>query len=78
MNFLDLVVLAAAAGAGWIGYRMGFVRRVTSWGGLALGLVVAVVFVPDVADALRGSPPRTRLLASLAFVVIVATVAQAR
>lgn len=77
MNFLDLVVLAAAAGAGWIGYRMGFVRRVTSWGGLALGLVVAVVFVPDVADALRGSPPRTRLLASLAFVVIVATVAQA-
>jgi S1-C subfamily serine protease len=77
VNFLDLVVLAAAAGAGWIGYRMGFVRRVTSWGGLALGLVVAVVFVADVADALRGSPPRTRLLASLAFVVIVATVAQA-
>ena len=77
MNFLDLVVIAAAAGAGWIGYRMGFVRRVTSWGGLALGLVVAVIFVPDVADALRGSPPRTRLLASLAFVVLVATIAQA-
>jgi S1-C subfamily serine protease len=77
VNFLDLVVLAAAAGAGWIGYRMGFVRRVTSWGGLALGLIVAVIFVPDVADALRGSPPRTRLLASLAFVVVVATLAQA-
>jgi hypothetical protein len=77
VNFLDLVVLAVAAGAGWIGYRMGFVRRVTSWGGLALGIVVAVLFVPDVADALRGSPPRTRLLASLAFVIVVATVAQA-
>jgi len=77
VNFLDVVVLAAAAGAGWIGYRMGFVRRVTSWGGLALGIVLAVVFVPDVADALRGSPPRTRLLASLAFVIVVATVAQA-
>jgi S1-C subfamily serine protease len=77
VNFLDLLVLAVAAGAGWIGYRMGFVRRVTSWGGLAIGIVVAVVFVPDVADALRGSPPRTRLLASLAFVIVVATVAQA-
>ena len=43
--------------------------RATSWAGLAIGLVVGVLFVPDVADALRGSPPRTRLLASLAFVV---------
>jgi S1-C subfamily serine protease len=77
VNFLDLVVLAIAAGAGWVGYRMGFVRRVTSWGGLALGIVLGVVFVPDIADALRGSPPRTRLLASLAFVIVVATVAQA-
>src|SRR5262249_31159106 len=74
VNFPGLVVLAIAAGAGWVGYRMGFVRRVTSWGGLALGIVLGVVFVPDIADALRGSPPRTRLLASLAFVIVVATV----
>ncbi len=77
MNFLDLVVLAVAAGAGWVGFRMGFVRRATSWVGLGIGLVVGVLFVPDVADALRGSPPRTRLLASLAFVIVVAAVAQA-
>ena len=42
MNFLDLVVVAVAAGAGWVGYRMGFVRRATSWGGLALGIVVGI------------------------------------
>ncbi|HEU5309731.1 MAG TPA: MarP family serine protease [Acidimicrobiia bacterium] len=77
MNFLDLVVLAVAAGAGWVGYRMGFVRRATSWAFLGVGIVVGVLLVPDVADALRGSPPRTRLLASLAFVVVVAAVAQA-
>jgi S1-C subfamily serine protease len=77
VNFLDLVVVAVAAGAGWVGYRMGFVRRATSWAGLAIGIVVAVLLVPDVADALRGSPPRTRLLASLAFVIVVAAVAQA-
>jgi S1-C subfamily serine protease len=77
VNFLDLVVLAVAAGAGWVGYRMGFVRRATSWAFLGIGIVVGVLLVPDVADALRGSPPRTRLLASLAFVVVVAAVAQA-
>jgi S1-C subfamily serine protease len=77
VNFLDLVVVLVAAGAGWVGYRMGFVRRATSWAGLALGIVVGVLLVPDVADALRGSPPRTRLLASLAFVIVVAGVAQA-
>jgi S1-C subfamily serine protease len=77
VNFLDLVVLAVAAGAGWVGYRMGFVRRATSWAFLGVGIVVGVLLVPDVADALRGSPPRTRLLASLAFVVVVAAVAQA-
>jgi S1-C subfamily serine protease len=77
VNFLDLVVVVVAVGAGWVGYRMGFVRRATSWAGLALGLVVGVLLVPDVADALRSSPPRTRLLASLAFVLVVAGVAQA-
>jgi S1-C subfamily serine protease len=77
VNFLDVVVIAVAAGAGWIGYRMGFVRRAASWAGLAVGIAVGVLLVPDVADALRGSPPRTRLLASLAFVLVVAGVAQA-
>src|SRR4029079_18331999 len=56
---------------------MGFVRRATSWAGLGIGLAVGVLLVPDVADALKGSPPRTRLLASLAFVIVVAAVAQA-
>ena len=70
VNFLDLVVLGVAAGAGWVGYRLGFVRRVTSWAGLAIGIVVARrCSSPDVTDVLRGSPPRTRLLASLAFVI---------
>lgn len=77
MNFLDLVVVAVAAGAGWVGYRIGFVRRAFSWAGLALGIVVGVLFVPDVADALRSSLPRTRLLASLAFVAVAAAVVQA-
>ena len=77
MNALDLLVVGLAAGAGWLGFRMGFVRRAFSWAGLALGLVVAVLFVSDVADLLKSSPPRTRLLVSLGFVLLVVTLAQA-
>jgi S1-C subfamily serine protease len=77
VNVLDLVVAAAAVAAGWVGYRLGFVRRVTSWAGLIGGVVVAVVLVDDVAEALRGTPPRTRLLGALAFVLLAAMIGQA-
>ena len=77
MNFLDLLVIAAAAAAGWIGYRMGFVRRVASWAGLAGGVVLAIVLVDNLAEALRASPPRTRLLGALAFVLLIATIGHA-
>lgn len=77
MNFLDLLVVLAATTAGWVGYRMGFVHRITSWAGLVGGVVLAVVLVDDVAELLRGSPPRTRLLGALAFVVLAATVGHA-
>ena len=59
---LDLLVVGLAAGAGWLGFRMGFVRRAFSWAGLALGLSSSVLFVSDAADLRHSSPPRTRLL----------------
>jgi S1-C subfamily serine protease len=76
VNFLDLVVVIAAVVAGMLGYRLGFLRRSLSWAGLAGGLVLALATVDDVAQALRSSPPRTRLLVSLAWVVLLATVGQ--
>jgi S1-C subfamily serine protease len=77
VNALDLLVVGLAAGAGWLGWRTGFVHRALSWTGLAVGVVVALLFVPDVAEAFRGSPPRTRLLVSLGFVLAVTASAQA-
>jgi S1-C subfamily serine protease len=77
VNFLDLVVIAAAAAAGWIGFRMGFVRRVASWAGLVGGVILAIVLVDNLAEALRGSPPRARLLGALAFVLLIATIGHA-
>ena len=52
-------------------------RRVASWAGLIGGVVLAIVFVDNIAEALRASPPRTRLLGALAFVLLVATIGQA-
>ena len=40
MNTLDLLVLMAAIAAAVGGYRLGFLARVTSWVGMALGAVV--------------------------------------
>ena len=76
MNVLDLVVVLAAIAAGALGYRLGFLRRGLSWAGLVGGVVLAVALVDDVADAFKGSPPRTRLLVSLAFLVLLATIGQ--
>jgi S1-C subfamily serine protease len=77
VNFLDLLIAGAVAGAAYLGYRLGFLRRVLSWTGLAVGIVIALLLVNDVASAFRGSPPRTRLLVALGFVFLVATVCQA-
>jgi S1-C subfamily serine protease len=76
VNFLDLLVVLTAVAAGMLGYRLGFLRRGLSWAGLAGGLVLAVALVDDLAGALRSSPPRTRLLVSLGFVLLLATVGQ--
>jgi S1-C subfamily serine protease len=77
VNFLDLLVILAAVAAGWFGYRLGFVTRVLSWAGLALGVLVAVLFVDDIASEFKSAEPRARLLAALAFVFIAATAGQA-
>ena len=76
MNLLDLILLVAILGAAYTGYRFGLAARVLSWAGLAVGLLIGVTFVDSIARALQGSTPRTRLLASLAFLLLVAIAGQ--
>lgn len=76
MNVLDVVIIAAAAAAGYFGYRIGFVARVTSWVGLAIGVALAVAFVDDVLGQLSAQPSQTRLLVALAFFLALATAGQ--
>jgi S1-C subfamily serine protease len=76
VNVLDIILIVALAIAGYIGYRFGLAARALSWAGLTIGLIVGVEFVDDIARALQGSTPRTRLLASLAFLLLVALIGQ--
>ena len=76
MNLLDLLVLLAVAGASIAGFSHGFTTRALSWVGLGSGVVVGVLFVDDVANALRDSSPRTRLIGSLTFLILASIVGQ--
>ena len=77
MNVLDAVILLLALIAAVAGFRLGFVTRVLSWAGLAAGVALAIVFLPDVTAALNRTEARTRLIVALAFVVGVALIGQA-
>jgi S1-C subfamily serine protease len=76
VNLLDGILVVAVLVAGYTGYRCGLAARALSWAGLALGIFIGVEFVNDIARALQGSTPRTRLLACLAFLVLVAIAGQ--
>ena len=62
MNLLDLVILAAVAAAAAGGWRLGFLARVVSWIGLALGLMVAARFLPAAVRSFEGPDPSSKLL----------------
>ncbi|MGQ0804849.1 MAG: MarP family serine protease [Actinomycetota bacterium] len=76
MNLLDGILVVAMGAAAYGGYRLGFVTRALSWAGLAVGVAVALVFVDDLANALRDEPERSRLVASLALVFVLGTLGQ--
>lgn len=66
MNPLDVLVAAASITALVAGWRMGFLARVVGWAGAGLGLVAALVLVPQLVDRLD-----TRSRAILAAVSVV-------
>ncbi len=76
MNLLDAALVLFAAGVAYAGWRGGFAARALGWVGLVVGGVIAALFVDDVANALRDSTPRTRLLGALAFLVLVSLLGQ--
>ncbi len=74
MNFLDVLILVVAIAAACGGYRLGFLARALSWAGLALGVVLAIAFVDDLVNAFHNAPPRSRFLAALTFIFMLAVI----
>lgn len=66
---LDFLILLSLASAVVGGYRLGFLARVTSWLGLALGIAVGVFFLDDVARYFEEADSGVALLASVAFLL---------
>jgi len=62
MDALDLVIVALAVSAAVGGYRLGFLARVVSWIGLAVGIVIAARALPTVVNSFQGSDPAGKLL----------------
>lgn len=77
MNALDLIIVVAVVVAALLGYRLGFVARVVSWTGLALGITIALLLVDDALEPVSDRPSQTRLLAALAFILVLAAAGEA-
>jgi S1-C subfamily serine protease len=65
---LAMIVITAVGG-----YRLGFLARVTSWIGLALGIAVAAWLAPVVLGLFDAGMPETRLLVALGLLLIVSS-----
>ena len=74
MNLFDLLIILVLIGSGLGGYRLGFVTRVSSWIGLALGIVVAAWAVPKLMDLIEGPDPSSRLVIVGAAFLIIASI----
>ena len=74
LNIFDLVILAFLVGAVLGGYRAGFVARVVSWIGLAIGVFAAVTFGPSALEPLAGAAdPQIRALLTIGLFMAAAS-----
>ena len=69
MDILDLIIVAVAIAAAIGGYRIGFLGRVTSWIGLALGFYVAIRFLPTVVVDMASASPGAQLTVAVLVLV---------
>lgn len=77
MNVLDLLIAGLALGAAIGGWRVGFVTRILSWIGLAMGVAVALVLVGPLLRGFDHSQPDALLLAGGMLVFAGAFIGQA-
>jgi S1-C subfamily serine protease len=76
VNAFDALLAALLVFAAWGGWRIGLIRGVLAWVGLATGLIVGVVLVDDVANIFKSASPTARFTVALAFIFLTAIIAQ--
>jgi S1-C subfamily serine protease len=77
VDLLDLVLIVLAVFAAIGGYRLGFLGRVASWLGLALGFYVAILILPKVIVHLATSAPGLQIFVAVLLLLGGALVGQA-
>ncbi|MBI2705378.1 MAG: MarP family serine protease [Actinobacteria bacterium] len=78
MNFVDVLIAGLVVMAAVGGYRLGFVTRVFSWIGLAIGLVLGIRFLlPWAVGQLPRGSSATAFMVALLVVVICGMLGQA-
>jgi S1-C subfamily serine protease len=77
VDALDFLVIAVAIAAAVGGYRLGFLGRVISWIGLALGFYVAIRVLPSVIVHMASSAPGLQVFVAILLLVGGALVGQA-
>lgn len=68
-DVFDLIVLGVMVGFVIAGYRLGFLGRVLSWIGVALGLYIAIVILPTVVPHLESATPVEQFVIAVAILV---------
>jgi S1-C subfamily serine protease len=69
VDVLDLIIVIVAVAAAIGGYRIGFLGRLTSWIGLALGFYVAVRLLPTIVVDMASSSPGVQLSVAVLLLV---------
>jgi len=77
MNVLDILLVMLAASAATGGYRLGFLARASSWLGLALGVTLGALLLPEVLPRLEGASDVTIALVAVGTLVGTALIGQA-
>jgi S1-C subfamily serine protease len=77
VNTLDVLVILTAVMAAVGGYRLGFFARVTSWLGLAVGVLAASLLLPTVLRQLEDASDAALLLVAVSLLVGAALIGQA-
>jgi S1-C subfamily serine protease len=76
VNGFDALLVALLALAAIGGARLGLIRGAFAWFGLALGIVVGILFVDNVTTVFKKQSPDVRFLVALAFLLLVIVVVQ--